>query len=186
LTCIVHRMTLVLPAPQFDALASLEAIQAERCTILYGVPTMFIAELEHPRFREFDLTSLRTGIMAGAPCPIEIMTRVVGEMHCPEMTIGYGQTESSPLITISSCSDDLETRVSTVGCAIPGTEVKIIAPGSGATVEAGERGELCTRGYMGNPRPRRELLMPKPGCTPAISPPCAPTGTFILPDASKK
>jgi fatty-acyl-CoA synthase len=148
LMCIVHCMTLVLPAPQFDALATLEAIQAERCTILYGVPTMFIAELEHPRFREFDLTSLRTGIMAGAPCPIEIMKRVVGEMHCPEMTIGYGQTESSPLITISSCSDDLETRVSTVGCAIPETEVKIIAPGSGTTVEAGERGELCTRGYL--------------------------------------
>jgi fatty-acyl-CoA synthase len=148
LTSIVHRMTLVLPAPQFDALATLEAIQAEHCTVLYGVPTMFIAELEHPRFHEFDLTSLRTGVMAGAPCPIEVMKRVVSEMHCPEMTIGYGQTESSPLITISSCDDDLETRVSTVGRAAPETEVKIIAPGSGATVEAGERGELCTRGYL--------------------------------------
>ena len=148
LMCLVHRMTLVLPSWQFDALAALEAIQAERCTVLYGVPTMFIAQLGHPRFPEFDLRSLRTGIMAGAPCPIEVMRRVVTEMHCPEMTIGYGQTESSPLITMSSCDDDLETRVSTVGRAVAETEVKIVAPGSGATVEAGERGELCTRGYL--------------------------------------
>jgi fatty-acyl-CoA synthase len=148
LLCLMHRMTLVLPSWQFDALAALEAIQAERCTVLYGVPTMFIAQLGHPRFCEFDLTSLRTGVMAGAPCPIEVMRRVVTEMHCPEMTIGYGQTESSPLITMSSCDDDLETRVSTVGRAAPETEVKIVAPGSGATVEAGERGELCTRGYL--------------------------------------
>ena len=148
LMCIVHRMTLVLPAPQFDALAALDATQAERCTVLYGVPTMFIAELEHPRFREFDLTSLRTGIMAGSPCPVEVMRRVVVEMHCPEITIGYGQTESSPLITMSDVDDDLETRVSTVGRAAAETEVKIVAPGSGATVEIGERGELCTRGYL--------------------------------------
>jgi fatty-acyl-CoA synthase len=148
LMCIVHRMTLVLAAPQFDALAVLEAVQAERCTVLYGVPTMFIAELEHPRFREFDLSSLRTGIMAGAPCPIDVMRRVVAEMHCPEIIIGYGQTESSPIITMSSCDDDLETRVSTIGRALPETEVKIVAPGSGATVEIGERGELCTRGYL--------------------------------------
>jgi len=148
LMCIVHRMTLVLPAPQFDALASLDAIQAERCTVLYGVPTMFIAELEHPRFREFDLASLRTGIMAGSPCPVEVMRRVVAEMHCPEITIGYGQTESSPLITMSEVDDDLETRVATVGRAAAETEVKIVAPGSGATLEIGERGELCTRGYL--------------------------------------
>jgi fatty-acyl-CoA synthase len=148
LACIVHRMTLVLPAAQFDALAALDAIQAERCTVLYGVPTMFIAELEHPRFREFDLASLRTGIMAGSPCPVEVMRRVVAEMHCPEITIGYGQTESSPLITMSEVDDDLETRVSTVGRAAAETEVKIVAPGSGATVEIGERGELCTRGYL--------------------------------------
>ena len=148
LMCIVHRMTLVLPAPQFDALAALDAVQAERCTVLYGVPTMFIAELEHPRFREFDLTSLRTGIMAGSPCPVEVMRRVVVEMHCPEITIGYGQTESSPLITMSDVDDDLETRVSTVGRAAAETEVKIVGPGSGATVEIGERGELCTRGYL--------------------------------------
>ncbi len=148
LMCFVHRMTLVLPSPQFDALAALDAIQAERCTVLYGVPTMFIAQLGHPRFHEFDLTSLRTGIMAGAPCPIEVMRRVVTEMHCPQMIIGYGQTESSPLITMSDCEDDLETRISTVGRAVAETEVKIIAPGSGATAEAGERGELCARGYM--------------------------------------
>jgi fatty-acyl-CoA synthase len=148
LMCLVHRMTLVLPSAQFDALAALDAIQAERCTVVYGVPTMFIAQLGHARFAEFDLTSLRTGIMAGAPCPIEVMRRVVTEMHCREMTIGYGQTESSPLITMSDCNDDLETRVSTVGRAVPETEVKIIAPGSGAIVATGVRGELCARGYM--------------------------------------
>jgi fatty-acyl-CoA synthase len=148
LMCIVHRMTLVMPAPQFSAQTALEAVQAERCTVIYGVPTMFIAELEHPRFREFDLTSLRTGMMAGSPCPVEIMRRVVTEMHCPEITIGYGQTESSPLITMSEVDDDLETRVSTVGRAAAETEVKIAAPGSGATAEIGERGELCTRGYL--------------------------------------
>jgi len=148
LMCIVHRMTLVLPAAQFDVVAALNAVQAERCTVIYGVPTMFIAELEHPRFREFDLTSLRTGMMAGSPCPVEIMRRVVTEMHCPEITIGYGQTESSPLITMSEVDDDLETRVSTVGRAAAETEVKLVAPGSGATVEIGERGELCTRGYL--------------------------------------
>ena len=148
LMCIVHRMTLVLPAAQFDVVAALNAVQAELCTVIYGVPTMFIAELEHPRFREFDLTSLRTGMMAGSPCPVEIMRRVVAEMHCPEITIGYGQTESSPLITMSEVDDDLETRVSTVGRAAAETEVKLVAPGSGATVEMGERGELCTRGYL--------------------------------------
>jgi fatty-acyl-CoA synthase len=148
LMCIVHRAALVLPAPQFDALASLEAVQAERCTALYGVPTMFIAELEHPRFREFDLTSLRTGIMAGAPCPVEVMRRVVTEMHCPEMTIAYGQTESSPVITMSATDDPVEIRVATVGRAAPETEVKIVARDDGATLDVGQRGELCTRGYL--------------------------------------
>src|SRR5207245_2366233 len=133
---------------QFDARATLEAIEAERCTILYGVPTMFIAQLEHPEFGKFKLTSLRTGIMAGAPCPIDVMRRVVNEMHCSGIVVAYGQTESSPVITGSSPDDDLETRVSTVGRALPETEVKIIAAGSGQTVEAGERGELCTRGYL--------------------------------------
>jgi fatty-acyl-CoA synthase len=148
LMCMVHRMTLVLPSPQFDALAALETVEAERCTALYGVPTMFIAELEHPRFREFDLTSLRTGIMAGAPCPVDVMRRVVTEMHCPEITIAYGQTESSPVITMSATDDPAEIRVATVGRAAPETEVKIVARDDGATLNVGERGELCTRGYL--------------------------------------
>ena len=148
LLCMVFRMTIVLPAPQFDARATLEAVQRERCTVLYGVPTMFIAQLEHPEFPSFDLSSLRTGIMAGAPCPIDVMRRVVREMHCPEITIAYGQTESSPVITMSSPDDDLETRVSTVGRAMPETDVKIVGPASGETLEIGERGELCTRGYL--------------------------------------
>jgi fatty-acyl-CoA synthase len=148
LVCIVSRMTLVLPAPQFDALATLEAVQVERCTALYGVPTMFIAEIEHPRFREFDLSSLRTGIMAGAPCPVEVMRRVVTDMHCTQMTIAYGQTESSPVVTMSSPADDIETRVSTVGRAMPETEIKIVVPDTSTVVETGQRGELCARGYM--------------------------------------
>jgi fatty-acyl-CoA synthase len=144
----VSGAALILPAPQFDALATLEAIAAERATAIYGVPTMFIAQLEHPEFGRFDLTSLRTGIMAGAPCPIEVMKRVVEQMHCPEMTIAYGQTESSPVITMSKVDDSLELRVSTVGCALPNTEVKIAEPGSGETVPAGQQGELWTRGYL--------------------------------------
>ena len=148
LVCMVSGMALVLPSPQFDALATLEAVQAERCTSLYGVPTMFIAELEHPRFQEFDLSSLRTGIMAGAPCPVDVMRRVVTDMHCSEMTIAYGQTESSPVVTMSSPADDNETRVSTVGRAMPETEIKIVVPDSSTTLETGQRGELCTRGYL--------------------------------------
>jgi len=139
---------LVLPAAQFDPLATLEAVAEERCTAIYGVPTMFIAEFEHPRFAEFDLTSLRTGVMAGAPCPIELMKRVVNEMHCHELTICYGQTESSPVITMSATDDTVETRVSTVGRALPQTEVKIVDPASGETLPDGAQGELCTRGYL--------------------------------------
>jgi len=111
------------------------------------VPTMFIAQLGHPEFDSFDFSSLRTGIMAGAPCPIEVMKRVVSEMHCPQMTIGYGQTESSPIITLSGVDDSLERRVSTIGRACANTEVKIVSP-SGETVATGEQGELCTRGYL--------------------------------------
>ncbi len=144
----VYGAALVLPSPQFEPLATLEAVEAERCTVIYGVPTMFIAELDHPEFRRFDLSSLRTGIMAGAPCPIEVMKRVVNVMGCREMTIGYGQTESSPVITGSLTDDSLELRVSTVGRALPNTEVKIAGPGLGETVEVGEQGELCTRGYL--------------------------------------
>ena len=140
--------TLILPSRQFDALAVLETIAAERATMLYGVPTMFIAELEHPEFRRFDMSSLRTGIMAGAPCPIEVMKRVTADMSCRGMTIAYGQTESSPLITMSAADDPLELRVSTIGAAIANTEVKIISPLTGETLPVGQQGELCTRGYL--------------------------------------
>jgi fatty-acyl-CoA synthase len=138
---------MVLPAATFDPLATLEAIEQERCTAVYGVPTMFLAQLERPEFGKFDLTSLRTGLMAGAPCPIELMKRVVTRMHCPEMTIAYGQTETSPCITMSSGDDDLEKRTETIGRPLPNTEVKIVAL-DGSTVEVGEPGELCTRGYL--------------------------------------
>ena len=148
LQCLVFGAALVLPAAQFDPLASLQAIERERCTTIYGVPTMFISELDHPDFSQYDMSSLRTGIMAGAPCPIELMKRVVSEMHCSEMTIAYGQTEASPVVTQTSTEDPLEIRVSTVGRALPCTEVKIIHPESGQTVPAGEQGELCTRGYL--------------------------------------
>lgn len=153
--CVIGEMaalttgaTLVLPAAQFDALAVLETVEAERCTAIYGVPTMFISEFEHPRFSEFDLRTLRTGVMAGAPCPIELMRRVVDEMHCGELTICYGQTEASPVITMSATNDTVETRVSTVGRPLPNTEVKVIDPAGGATLPVGEQGELCTRGYL--------------------------------------
>jgi fatty-acyl-CoA synthase len=138
---------LILPAPSFDPLATMQAIQEHRATAIYGVPTMFIAQLQHADFANFDFSSLRTGVMAGAPCPIEVMKRVVGDMHCPQMTIMYGQTESSPVITMASVDDSLERRVSTVGAACPETEVKIAGP-DGATVPMGEQGELCTRGYL--------------------------------------
>ena len=143
-----HGATLILPAAQFDAEATLEAVQRERCTALYGVPTMFIAEFDHPRFASYDLSTLRTGVMAGSPCPIELMKRVVGEMHCPELTICYGQTESSPVITMSATDDSLERRVTTVGRPLPNTEVKLVDPATGQVVPLGEQGELCTRGYL--------------------------------------
>ena len=148
LLCVVYGIPLVMPAPQFDALATLQAVAAERCTALYGVPTMFIAELEHPEFSRYDLTSLRTGIMAGAPCPIEVMKRVVSEMHCSQCVVAYGQTESSPVITSSDADDPLELRVGTIGRTMPNTEVRIVAPWNNETLEVGQRGELCTRGYL--------------------------------------
>jgi len=149
--CMVSVVTgaaLILPSAQFDALATLEAIHAERATAIYGVPTMFIAELEHPEFARFDLTSLRTGVMAGAPCPIEIMRRVADRMHCREMTIAYGQTESSPVITMSKVDDPMELRVTTVGTALANTEVQIVHPETRQRLPVGETGELCTRGYL--------------------------------------
>jgi fatty-acyl-CoA synthase len=139
---------MVFPSAAFDARAVLEAIHEERATAIYGVPTMFIAELSCPDFSSFDLTSLRTGMMAGAPCPVEIMKRVMTDMHCPEITIGYGQTESSPVVTMSGVNDGVELRVGTVGRPLPCTEIKIASPETGETLPAGEQGELCARGYM--------------------------------------
>jgi fatty-acyl-CoA synthase len=138
---------MVIPAPAFEPVAVLEAVQEERCTSLYGVPTMFIAELEHQRFSEFDLSSLRTGIMAGSPCPIETMRRVVSEMHMEEVTICYGMTETSPVSTQTGADDPLDKRVGTVGRVHPHVEVKVIDPITERIVGRGETGELCTRGY---------------------------------------
>jgi fatty-acyl-CoA synthase len=147
MVCVAHGAAMVAPADYFNALATLEAIAEERCTAVHGVPTMFIAELEHPRFREFDLSSLRTGIMAGSPCPIDVMRRVVREMHCSELTIVYGLTETSPGITQTTPDDPLELRVTTVGKPMAHTEIKIIDPRTGRIVPRGTPGELCSRGY---------------------------------------
>ncbi|MGZ4589620.1 MAG: AMP-binding protein, partial [Actinomycetes bacterium] len=142
-----HGACMVIPAPGFDPAATLQAVQDERCTSLYGVPTMFIAELQHPDFASYDLSSLRTGIRAGAPCPVEVMKRVVTEMHMDEVTICYGMTETSPVSTQTRRDDDLERRVSTVGSVHPHVEVKVVHPETGLILRRGEPGELCTRGY---------------------------------------
>ena len=146
LACVVHGATMIYPADGFDPLAVLHAVQAESCTALYGVPTMFISLLEHPEFERFDLSTLRTGIMAGAPCPIEVMRRVIDRMHMKDVTIAYGMTETSPVSFQSSPEDPIERRVSTVGRVQPHLEVKIV-DSEGKTVPIGEPGELCTRGY---------------------------------------
>ncbi len=147
LACTTHGACIVIPAPAFDPAASLRAVQTERCTSLYGVPTMFIAELGLPDFASYDLSTLRTGIMAGSPCPVEVMKRVISEMHMSEVTICYGMTETSPVSTQTLADDDTERRVSTVGRVHPHVEVKIIDPGAGQVVPRGTAGELCTRGY---------------------------------------
>jgi fatty-acyl-CoA synthase len=146
LACVTHGAAMVYPGAGFEPLAVLRTVHEERCTALYGVPTMFIAELGHPEFRSFDLSSLRTGIMAGSPCPIEVMRRVVAEMHMGEVTIAYGMTETSPVSFQSSTDDPLERRVSTVGRIHPHLEVKIV-DADGRVVPRGTPGELCTRGY---------------------------------------
>ena len=146
LACMTHGAAMVLPGEGFDPLATLQAVATERCTSLYGVPTMFIAELDHPEFATFDLTSLRTGMMAGAPCPIEVMRRCIRDMHLKEMTIGYGMTETSPVSTQTALDDPLERRVSTVGSIHPHLECKVVDP-HGEVVPRGQAGELCTRGY---------------------------------------
>lgn len=165
LGCITHGATMIYPSEGFDPLACLETVQAERCTALYGVPTMFIAQLDHPRFAEFDLSSLRTGIMAGSPCPIEVMKRVVAQMNMSEVTIAYGMTETSPVSFQSSTDDPLELRVATVGRVHPHLEVKIV-DAEGRVVPRGVAGELCTRGYSvmrgywGDPEKTAEAVDP--------------------------
>ena len=146
LACVVHGATMVYPADGFEPMAVLSAVEREKCTALYGVPTMFIAMLDLPEFARFDLTSLRTGIMAGAPCPIEVMRRVIEQMHMSGVTIAYGMTETSPVSFQSSTDDPIERRVSTVGRVQPHLEVKIVDE-HGATTPVGVPGELCTRGY---------------------------------------
>jgi fatty-acyl-CoA synthase len=146
LACTTHGAAIVIPAPTFDPAATLEAVQRERCTSLYGVPTMFIAELSLPTFADYDLSSLRTGIMAGSPCPLEVMKRVQTEMHMPEVTICYGMTETSPVSTQTLTDDPVEKRTGTVGRVHPHLEVKIV-DANGAIVPRDTPGELCTRGY---------------------------------------
>ena len=146
LAAVTHGAASVFPGEGFDPLSTLQAVERERCTALHGVPTMFIAELEHPQFGDFDLTSLRTGIMAGAPCPIAVMRRVVTDMHMPQVTICYGMTETSPVSFQSACDDPIERRVSTVGRIHPHVQVKIV-DASGRVTQRGTPGELLTRGY---------------------------------------
>jgi fatty-acyl-CoA synthase len=147
LACTTHGSAIIIPSPGFDPAASLRAVVAERCTSLYGVPTMFIAELALPDFAAYDLSTLRTGIMAGSPCPVEVMKRVVSEMHMTEVTICYGMTETSPVSAQTTADDDMERRVSTVGRVHPHVEVKIVDPETGLAVPRGVTGEMCTRGY---------------------------------------
>lgn len=146
LACVVHGSAMIIPGEHFQATPSLEAIERERATALYGVPTMFIAMLEDPTLSSRDLSSLRTGIMAGSPCPIEVMRRVTTTLHCPELTIAYGQTEASPVITQTSIDDTLEHRVETVGRPLPGVEVRIVGS-DGKDVTDGQQGELVARGH---------------------------------------
>ena len=163
LGCVTHGAAMVYPADWFDPKLTLEAVEKERCTALYGVPTMFIAELEHPEFSTYDLTSLRTGIMAGAPCPIEVMKRVIHDMHMEQVTIAYGMTETSPVSFQSSTEDPIERRVSTVGRIHPHLQVKIVDP-LGRVVPIGAQGEILTRGYSvmkgywGDPERTRDVI----------------------------
>ncbi len=145
--CTTHGAAMVYPGEGFEPLAVMKTVQDERCTSLYGVPTMFIAELDHPEFASFDYSTLRTGVMAGSPCPVEVMKKVQKDMHMPEVTICYGMTETAPVSTQSRTDDPLEKRVSTVGPVHPHVEVKVIDPTTGRVVPRGMTGELCTRGY---------------------------------------
>ncbi len=147
LACTTHGACMVVPGESYEPLAVMETVQAERCTALYGVPTMFIGELDHAEFGRFDFSSLRTGIMAGSPCPVEVMKKVQSQMHMPEVTICYGMTETAPVSTQSATDDPLDKRVSTVGRIHPHVEIKIVDAANGQVVQRGETGELCTRGY---------------------------------------
>jgi fatty-acyl-CoA synthase len=164
LACTSHGSTMVIPAEAFDPVATLETVQEERCTSLYGTPTMFIGELDSPRLGDFDLSSLRTGIMAGAPCPVEVMKKVLTTMHMPEVTIMYGMTETSPVSTQSLIGDPLEKQTGTVGKVYPHVEIKIVEPDTGRIVPRGTPGEFCTRGYSvmlgywNNPEATREAI----------------------------
>jgi len=164
LACTSHGATMVVPSEAFDPASVMQTVQEERCTSLYGVPTMFIGELDQPDFDSFDFSSLRTGIMAGSPCPVEVMRKVQSKMHMPEVTICYGMTETAPVSTQSATDDPLEKRVSTVGRVHPHVEIKVIDPTTGEVVPRGAAGELCTRGYSvmlgywGNPDATREAI----------------------------
>lgn len=147
LGALTRGATMVVPAEYFNPEATLKALQQEKCTTLYGVPTMFVALLEHPDRKSYDLSHLRSGIMAGSPCPIEVMKRVIGEMGCKEITIAYGQTETAPVLTQSHVDDPIDVRVETVGCALPGVEIEIRDPKTGKPMADGEQGELCARGH---------------------------------------
>jgi fatty-acyl-CoA synthase len=164
LACVTHGATMVLPATHFSPLHTLQAVAGERCTALHGVPTMFIAELDHPQFHEFDLSTLRTGIMAGAPCPIEVMKRVMSEMHIAEIAIACGMTETSPVCNMTEVDDPIEVRVGTVGKVMPHQEQKIVDTVTGRILPRGEVGELCYRGYQvmrgyyDNPEGTRQII----------------------------
>ena len=146
LACVCHGATMVFPGPSFDPEETLKSVEAEGCTALHGVPTMFITELDHPRFSDFDLSTLRTGIMAGAPCPVEVMKRVLSQMHMEDILIAYGQTELSPINNMTLPNDTLKRRTETVGRAMPWVEIKVVDE-DGRVVPVGEKGEICTRGY---------------------------------------
>ncbi len=164
LVCLTQGACIVIPSDHFEAGAALHAIATERCTAIHGVPTMFLAELDHPDFGAHDLSSLRTGIMAGAPCPPELMRRVIEEMGCRELLIGYGQTEASPLTNLTRPSDSFERRVKTVGLPLPHQECKVVDTGTGKTLPVGEAGEVCfrgfhvMRGYYGQPEETRQVI----------------------------
>ncbi len=164
LACVTHGAAMVLPAPHFSPGHTLAAVAKEHCTALHGVPTMFIAELEHPQYRQFNLSSLRTGIMAGAPCPIEVMKRVMTEMHCGEITIACGMTETSPVCNMTEVDDPIELRVASVGKVMPHQEQKIVNPVTDRLLPRGEQGELCyrgynvMRGYYNNPQGTRDMI----------------------------